>query len=171
MREDDTRRTRISASDSQIGRKRALWETELTHVIKPMPRRLPPPFQESIDFSGIVLLSVFEAVGGLRVQKSAARIQNKEMRVIRNSGIVREERLVRVFFAEIDFDHYIVSVEDFLELGMGLKRSVHDVAIDAPIATDFQQDSPVGSLGFGDGILKILGRISRHIIDGYRFVT
>lgn len=105
------------------------------------------------------------------MQKSAARVQNEKMWVIRNGGIVREECLVRVFFAEIDFKHYIISVEDLLKLGMGLKCSVHNIAIDAPIATDLQQDSAVGSLGFDHGILKILGRISRYIINGYRFVT
>jgi len=51
--------------DALVKCQRRIEELALTHLIKPMPGRLRPLLQKRIDFSGIVSLPVFKAMGGL----------------------------------------------------------------------------------------------------------
>src|ERR1019366_1515464 len=103
------------------------------------------------------------------MQQRPLGIQDKKLRIISDLWIMREESVVGVFFAVVNFQAYIKGVAHFAKLGVAIKRLVHDVAVDAPVSSDLQQDPFIGLGGYSNSVLKILGRVPRRIIADDRF--
>jgi hypothetical protein len=70
-------------------------------------------------------------------------IQNEDMRVSVNLGILRQESSIQIFSAHVDLHQHIVLVSECRQIRMFMEEIIHNVAPAAPLATHDHKDIAV----------------------------
>ena len=132
--------------------------------------RRPAP-QEREHLRPIVMVSLFELSGALRVQQPAGVIKDKEVREPLYLRITREDALVLVPRAIVDLDDDKVLLQEAGNVLVVVEELIELLAPNAPLAAHIEQHPSPAPLRFRNAGADVLLRIAGGVKLSDRNVT